>query len=70
MRVLQDCVAELQKNKADGAYTRQRLEEMLDFLSTTSLLFEELIHLPTATLKGTARLRGKLKMLFTAKKSS
>src|SRR5215467_8484371 len=30
LRVLQDCVAELQKNKADGAYTRQRLEEMLD----------------------------------------
>ena len=70
VRVLQDCVAELEKNKAEGAYTRQRLEQMLDFLSTTSLLFEELVHLPTATLKGTARLRGKLKTLFAAKKGS
>jgi len=67
LRVLQDCVAELKKPGSGNAYTRERLEEMLDFLSTTSSLFEELVRLPTGTLKGMARLRGKLSALFAGK---
>jgi len=70
LRVLQECVGELKKPGAGSAYTRERLEEMLDFLTTTSTLFEELVHMPTATLKGMARLRGKLQSLFgTAKRT-
>jgi DNA-binding transcriptional regulator GbsR (MarR family) len=68
LRVLQECVAELKKAGAGSAYTRERLQEMLTFLTTTSDLFEELAHIPIATLKGMARLRGKLKMLFGEKK--
>lgn len=64
LRVLQECVGELKKPGAGSAYTRERLEEMLEFLTTTSMLFEELVHMPTATLKGMARLRGKLQSLF------
>lgn len=64
LRVLQECVSELKKAGPDGAYTRQRLEEMLEFLGTASVLFDELVHLPTGTLKGMARLRGKLNSLF------
>src|ERR1700731_1635114 len=41
LRVLQECVGELKKSGAGGAYTRERLEEMLEFLSTTAGLFEE-----------------------------
>jgi DNA-binding transcriptional regulator GbsR (MarR family) len=67
LRVLQECVAELKKTTAGSAYTRERLEEMLDFLSSTSALFEELVHLPSDALKGMARLRGKLKTLFGGK---
>ena len=68
LRVLQECVADSKKAGSGTAYTRERLEEMLDFLSTTSSLFEELVRMPTNTLKGMARLRGKLKSLFgTAK---
>jgi hypothetical protein len=40
------------------------LEEMLEFLSTTSGLFEEFVSIPTGALKGMARLRGKLKLLL------
>ena len=64
LRVLQECVGELKKSGAGGAYTRERLEEMLEFLSTTSGLFEEFVSLPTGALKGMARLRGTLKLLL------
>jgi DNA-binding transcriptional regulator GbsR (MarR family) len=70
LRVLQECVGELKKAGAGSAYTRERLEEMLDFLTTTSGLFEELLHMPAGALKGLTRLRGKLKILLgTSKKS-
>jgi DNA-binding transcriptional regulator GbsR (MarR family) len=68
LRVLQECVAELKKPVAGSAYTRERLEEMLEFLTSTSGLFEELVHLPTDALRGMARLRGRLKSLFSAGK--
>jgi len=68
LRVLQECVGELKKPGAGSVYTRERLEEMLDFLTTTSGLFDELVHIPTGTLKGMAKLRGKLKLLFGAGK--
>lgn len=67
LRVLQECVHELKKDGAPSTYTRERLEEMLAFLVTTSGLFEELVHMPSSVLKGMARLRGKLKSLFGAK---
>jgi DNA-binding transcriptional regulator GbsR (MarR family) len=64
LRMLQECVGELKKSGTGGAYTRERLEEMLEFLSTTSGLFEEFVSIPTGALKGMARLRGKLKLLL------
>ena len=67
LRVLQECVNDL-KVDADTKYTRERLEQMLQFLTTTSGLFEELVHMPTAKLKGMARLRGKLKFLLGKEK--
>ena len=69
LRVLDECVNDLKKAGPGSAYTRERLEEMLQFLTTTSGLFEELVHMPTPALKGMARLRGKLKLLFSTKKS-
>ena len=69
LRVLQECVSELKRAGAGSAYTRQRLEEMLEFLTTSSGLFEELVHMPAGTLKGMARVRGKLKSLFGAGKT-
>src|SRR5580698_10197342 len=39
LRVLEECVGELKGAGAASGYTRERLEEMLEFLSTTSGLF-------------------------------
>jgi DNA-binding transcriptional regulator GbsR (MarR family) len=64
LRMLQECVTELKPARAGSAYVRERLEEMLDFLTTTSGLFDELVHMPPSAVKGMARLRGKLKLLF------
>jgi len=69
LRMLQECVGEL-KHTPGNPYVRQRLEEMLEFLTTASGLFEELLSVPAGTLKGMARLRGKLKALLgTGKKT-
>ena len=69
LRVLEECVTEVKKNDASSAYTRERLEEMLAFLVIASGLFEELVRMPSGALKGMARLRGKLKSLFGAKRT-
>ena len=70
LRVLQECVTELKPSRAGSAYVRERLEEMLDFLTTTSGLFDELVHMPPAAAKGMTRLRGKLKSLFRSDKKA
>src|SRR5689334_18916671 len=71
LRVLQECVGERTQSGPNSAYVHERLEELLDFLTTTSGLFEELIHIPVSTLKRATKLRGKLKLFFgSGKKSS
>lgn len=69
LRVLQECVTELKKAGVGSGYTRERLEEMLTFLTATTGLFEELIRIPAGALKGITRLRGKLSLLLAPGKS-
>jgi DNA-binding transcriptional regulator GbsR (MarR family) len=69
LRVLQECVTELKKAGVGSAYTRERLEEMLTFLTATTGLFEELIRIPSGALKGITRLRGKLALLLAPGRS-
>jgi DNA-binding transcriptional regulator GbsR (MarR family) len=64
LRMLQECVGQLKKAGASRTYTRERLEEMLEFLTTTAGLFEEFLNVPLPALKGLAKLRGKLKLLL------
>jgi len=60
LKVIGECVAEL-KGKPDAeAYTRERLEEMLEFLTVMTGLFEEVLRMPTPALKGVGKLRGKV----------
>src|SRR5712691_615427 len=47
LRVLQECVGELKKPGAGSLYTRERLEEMLEFLTAMTGLFEEILRMPT-----------------------
>src|ERR1700758_5756385 len=52
LRVLAECVQEIKATPAGDAYTRERLESMLDFLTTMSGLFEEILRMPMGALKG------------------
>lgn len=70
LRILQECINERVQPGPNGAYVHQRLEELLDFLTTTSGLFEEVLRVPISALKSAGRLRGKIKLLFGAKKKS
>jgi len=64
VRVLRECVDELRSEGQHDKFTRERLESMLDFLTVTSSLFEEVMRMPTGALKGIAKLRGKLSALL------
>lgn len=58
--VLQDCVSSLEKGSSTQAYTRERLEAMLEFVTTMTTLYDEVRHLPGPALRGLAKLRGKV----------
>src|SRR5271166_6128083 len=60
LRVLAECVQELKATPTGDAHTRERLETMLDFLSTMTGLFEEILGMPVGALKGVGKLRGKV----------
>jgi DNA-binding transcriptional regulator GbsR (MarR family) len=64
LRVLRECIDELPREGDD--YTRQRLESMAEFLTITTSLFDEAMRMPVSTLKGAARLKGKVLSLFGA----
>jgi DNA-binding transcriptional regulator GbsR (MarR family) len=70
LRVLGECVSASKTERGSSPHTRRRLEEMLDFLTITSGLFDELLCMPTAAVKGMGRLRGKLKPLLERQEKS
>src|SRR5438128_10873860 len=58
LRVLQECVAEISSDGQGDAYTRQRLETMLEFLTAMSGLYEEVLRMPPGALKSLVKMRG------------
>ncbi len=68
LRVLGDCVQELKMDPQDDEYTRERLESMLEFLTTMSGLFDEVLRMPTVALRGMGKLRGKVITLLGSEK--
>ena len=68
LRVLNECVQELKSNPQSDAYTRERLESMLEFLTTMTGLFEEVLRMPVSALKGVGKLRGKVITLLGSEK--
>jgi DNA-binding transcriptional regulator GbsR (MarR family) len=69
LRVIAECVEELKNGARGDAGTRERLENMLDFLKTTTGLFEEFLRIPKPALKGLGKLSGKLSTLLPGKKT-
>jgi DNA-binding transcriptional regulator GbsR (MarR family) len=70
LRVIGECVAELKANPQGDAYTRERLESMLEFLTAMTGLFEEILRMPAGALKGVVKLRGKVVTLLGKKAAS
>jgi DNA-binding transcriptional regulator GbsR (MarR family) len=60
LRVLGECVQELKATSQGDAFTRERLESMLEFLTTMTGLFDEVLRMPVGALKGVGKLRGKV----------
>jgi DNA-binding transcriptional regulator GbsR (MarR family) len=69
LRVLAECVADAKAhpNGQGEAYTRERLESMLEFLTVMTGLFDEVLRMPSAALKGVGKLRGKVFTLLGKK---
>jgi DNA-binding transcriptional regulator GbsR (MarR family) len=67
LNVLAECVQEAKSDAKGDAYTRERLESMLEFLTAMTGLFEEIIRMPTGALKGVVKLRGKVITLLGKK---
>jgi DNA-binding transcriptional regulator GbsR (MarR family) len=68
LRVLGECVQELKPNAPGDAYTRERLESMLEFLTIMNGLFDEVLHMPAGAIKGVGKLRGKVITLLGSDK--
>src|SRR6266849_1426747 len=68
LRVIRECVDGLKADRKSDAYTRERLESMLAFLTAMTGLFEEILRMPTGALKGVVKLRGKVITLLGAEK--
>lgn len=68
LRVLTECVQEVKSNPQGDAYARERLESMLEFLTTMTGLFEEILRMPVGALKGVGKLRGKVITLLGSEK--
>ena len=69
LRVLSECVQELKSTPQSDAYTRERLESMLEFLTTMTGLFEEVLRMPMGALKGVSKFRGKVITLLGSNKT-
>src|ERR1700722_4731088 len=67
LRVLAECVADAKANAQGDPYTRERLESMLEFLTVMTGLFDEVLRMPAAALKGVGKLRGKVFTLLGKK---
>src|SRR5499425_1388765 len=71
LKVLGECVEELKSTPQSDAYTLERLQSMLDFLTIMTGLFDEVLRMPAGALKGVGKLRGKvITLLGTDKKKA
>src|ERR1700737_23047 len=60
LRVLGECVQEMKSGAENDTFARERLESMLEFLAGMTGMFEEILRMPTGTLKSVVKMRGKV----------
>jgi DNA-binding transcriptional regulator GbsR (MarR family) len=62
--VLRECVGELGRAGEAEIYARERIAELLEFVTTMSSLYEEFQRLPPAATRGLLKLRGRVRKLL------
>ena len=67
LETLRKALEELDGARSGDRYTRERLQELLEFFETMTELYDELRHLPITALRSVARMRGKVKKLLGSK---
>ena len=67
LETLRKALDELDGARSGDRYTRERLQELLEFFETMTELYDELRHLPITALRSVARMRGKVKKLLGSK---
>jgi DNA-binding transcriptional regulator GbsR (MarR family) len=64
VKVLRECVAELEARGGSDAHTRQRLEQMLEFFETMTTWYHEIRRLPRNAVVKFVKLGGKVRDLL------
>jgi len=64
LAMLRECVEELDKVKPSDPALRQRVLEMLTFVESLTLLYEEIHRMPTGALRALLKARGKIRQAF------
>jgi DNA-binding transcriptional regulator GbsR (MarR family) len=67
LEMLRKALDQLDGARSGDRYTRERLQELLEFFEIMTELYDELRHLPIAALRSVARMRGKVRKLLALK---
>jgi DNA-binding transcriptional regulator GbsR (MarR family) len=67
LEMLRKALDELDGARAGDRYTRERLQELLEFFEIMTELYDELRHLPITALRSVGRMRGKVRKLLAIK---
>jgi DNA-binding transcriptional regulator GbsR (MarR family) len=70
LTMLRNCVLELENDARTPAAVKARINEMLDFVSTLSIWFDEIIRLPKRTLVALMKLGGTVQKIIPRGKSA
>ncbi len=60
VKMLGECLDEVKKENSTDACTRERIEAMIDFMSTMTMIYDKARLMPRGTLKALSVLRGSL----------
>ena len=64
VRILRECLEELEKNGTEDAYTKKSLAEMLDFFETALACYKDISRLPSNSWRKLAKVGGKVQKLL------
>ncbi|HXZ10871.1 MAG TPA: MarR family transcriptional regulator [Candidatus Sulfotelmatobacter sp.] len=64
IQVVRECVEQSKKAGPSEAHAHERLRQLLEFIATMDMLFEEFQHLPPRAARGLVKLRGRIRKLL------